>query len=278
MSISRTWSTASRSTISQGDLALKTRCSLLANVLMPVVREYTFVRATSRTRDSNVFLDYLLYGRLYVPTGRLDALYSTRLSSTLQALVAAISDPRADLRQSQSIRTASSPSNVMFSLQHDTGRWCTEYTYSAEDSMLGVRMLHNFGKLALPGTDESATSRGGAGMTKRIDEEDAMEGGLKGRISAGAEIYFSAKEKSAGGHTPPSVHETKTLTYPTCVRQCRRVSGSPLSQTRRCTHPLYQSQSQQRIHCHCRRHRLPLLLTLPPSPNRRQPSLHSSTP
>ena len=38
---------------------------------------------------------------------------------------------------------------------------------------------------------------------KRIDEEDAMEGGLKGRISAGAEIYFSAKEKSAGGHTHP---------------------------------------------------------------------------
>jgi distribution and morphology protein 10 len=38
---------------------------------------------------------------------------------------------------------------------------------------------------------------------KRIDEEDAMEGGLKGRISAGAEIYFSAKEKSAGGHPHP---------------------------------------------------------------------------
>jgi hypothetical protein len=219
-----------------------------------------------------VFPDYLLYGRLYVPTGRLDALYSTRLSSTLQALVAAISDPRADLRQSQSIRTASSPSNVMFSLQHDTGRWCTEYTYSAEDSMLGVRMLHNFGKLAPPsGSDESATSRGGAGMTKmkRIDEEDAMEGGLKGRISAGAEIYFSAKEKSAGGHTPPSVHETKTLTYPTCVRQCRRVSGSPLSQKRRRTR---QSQSRQRIH------RLPPIFTLPLSPNRRPPSPLSSTP
>jgi distribution and morphology protein 10 len=100
----------------------------------------------------------------------------------------------------------------MFNLQHDTGRWCTEYTYSAEDSMLGVRLLHNFGKLAptsLSGSavdeaDRSATSRAGsAGGTrtkmKRIDEEDAMEGGLKGRISAGAEIYFSAKEKSAGG-------------------------------------------------------------------------------
>lgn len=163
--------------------------------------------------------DYLLYGRLYVPTSRLDALYSTRLSSTLQALVAAISDPRADLKQSQSTRTASSPSNIIFNLQHDTGRWCTEYTYSAEDSMLGVRLLHNFGKLApasaspagsgsadtaIDESERSATSRGGtrAKMKKRIDEEDAMEGGLKGRISAGAEIYFSAKEKSAGGLCP----------------------------------------------------------------------------
>ena len=88
----------------------------------------------------------------------------------------------------------------MLSLQHDTGRWCTEYTYSAEDSMVGVRVLHNFGKLA----DESersgsATLVSRAGGMKRIDEEDAMEGGLKGRISAGAEVYFSAKEKSAGG-------------------------------------------------------------------------------
>ncbi|KAI9467260.1 mitochondrial distribution and morphology protein 10 [Lactarius psammicola] len=152
--------------------------------------------------------DYLLYGRLYVPTGRLDALYSTRLSSTLQTLVAAISDPRADVRQSQSTRTASSPRNIMLSLQHDTGRWCTEYTYSAEDSMVGVRVLHNFGKLAAPSgsTDESgsATMASRGGMTtkmKRIDEEDAMEGGLKGRISAGAEVYFSAKEKSAGVST-----------------------------------------------------------------------------
>ncbi|KAI0320633.1 mitochondrial distribution and morphology protein 10 [Amylostereum chailletii] len=146
--------------------------------------------------------DYLLYGRLYVPTGRLDALYSTRVSPHLQALVAAISDPRADLAQTVS-RSGASPSNIMLSLQHDTGRWCTEYTYSAEDHMLGVRMLHNFGKLGTPAEsnreegEQSETER----KLKRIDEEEAMEGGLKGRISAGAELYFSAKEKSAGVST-----------------------------------------------------------------------------
>ena len=148
--------------------------------------------------------DYLLYGRVYIPTGRLDALYSTRLSPTLQALVAAISDPRADLTQSRFSRNGASPSNVMLNLQHDTGRWCTEYTYSAEDSMLGVRVLHNFGRLGAPADSAEESERA---RDKRIDEEDAMEGGLKGRISVGAEVYFSAKERSAGGksrHLPLS--------------------------------------------------------------------------
>jgi hypothetical protein len=138
----------------------------------------------------------------------------------------------------------------MLSLQHDTGRWCTEYTYSAEDSMVGVRMLHNFGKLAAPSgsaeeSERSATSRGGGMKMKRIDEEDAMEGGLKGRFSAGAEIYFSAKERSAGGPLPPHRHlqfVVLSLSLLLCMhentdvgtfRQYRRASGSLLFQMRR---------------------------------------------
>ncbi|VDB85421.1 unnamed protein product [Peniophora sp. CBMAI 1063] len=158
--------------------------------------------------------DYLLYGRLYIPTGRLDAVYTTRMSTNLQTVIAAISDPRADAAQLTG-RAGASPSNVMFSLQHDTGRTCTEYTYSAEDMMLGARVLHNFGRIGgIAPVPENGEARE---RTKRIDEEDAMEGGLKGRISAGAELYFSAKEKSAGvstgirfttlpDATPPSFH------------------------------------------------------------------------
>jgi Mitochondrial distribution and morphology protein 10 len=144
-------------------------------------------------------IDYVLYGRLYLPTGRLDALYSTRLSPTLQALVAAISDPPSNTPASSNL------SNVMLSLQHDVGKWCTEYTWSAEDSMWGIRVLRNFGRLANPNDssteegDKSASASGYQQDLKRIDEEDPVEGGLKGRVSAGAEIYFSAKEKSAGG-------------------------------------------------------------------------------
>jgi distribution and morphology protein 10 len=94
-------------------------------------------------------------------------------------------------------------SNIMVNLQHDVGKWCTEYTWSAEDSMWGVRVLHNFGRIG-PSADPSEDSEKSSSpipgsCVKRVDEEDAIEGGLKGRVSVGAEFYFSAKEKSAGG-------------------------------------------------------------------------------
>jgi len=147
-----------------------------------------------------LFVDYLLYGRFYLPTGRLDALYSTRLSPTVQALVAAISDPPSTV-SSELHGRKQDLSNIMVNVQHDVGKWCSEYTWSAEDEMWGVRVLHNFGKLGMSSgevTDEAA-SRRRIGV-KRVDEEDAVEGGLKGRVSVGAEVYFSAKERSAGGN------------------------------------------------------------------------------
>lgn len=68
--------------------------------------------------------------------------------------------------------------------------------------MWGVRVLHNFGKLEVPpeaSAEDTLQASGSRTRLKRVDEEEAIEGGLKGRLSAGAEFYFSAKEKSAGG-------------------------------------------------------------------------------
>ncbi|KIM45793.1 hypothetical protein M413DRAFT_440830 [Hebeloma cylindrosporum] len=144
--------------------------------------------------------DYLLYGRLFLPTGRLDALYSTRLSPTVQAAISAISDPPSNVPPELRGRK-SDLSNVMVNVQHDVGKWCTEYTWSAEDEMWGVRVLHNFGRLGSTGElNDEASSKRRLGV-KRVDEEDAVEGGLKGRVSMGAEVYFSAKERSAGVST-----------------------------------------------------------------------------
>ncbi|CCO27614.1 Mitochondrial distribution and morphology protein 10 AltName: Full=Mitochondrial inheritance component MDM10 [Rhizoctonia solani AG-1 IB] len=171
--------------------------------------------------------EYLLYGRYYVPSSRLDALYSVRLSPTLQGLIAAVSNSRARFSpHSPSSPSRESAGNVMFSLQHDIGRWCTEYSWSADDGMWGVRVLHNFGRLANEAIDAERVARKERERgTKRVDEEERMEGGLKGRLSAGAELYFSLKEKSAGVSTgirfttlpdasPPSISGSPELNVP----------------------------------------------------------------
>ncbi|KAJ7228861.1 mitochondrial distribution and morphology protein 10 [Mycena pura] len=155
--------------------------------------------AGERVHKRDIFSDYLLYGRFYLPTGRLDALYSTRLTPTLQAFVAAISYPPSNVPADLGGR-AGSVSNLIVNLQHDVGKWCTEYTWSADDSMWGVRVLHNFGKLGMPVETSSDPDPATPGL-KRVDEEDPVDGGLKGRVSAGAEFYFSAKERSAGVST-----------------------------------------------------------------------------
>ncbi|EUC66355.1 distribution and morphology protein [Rhizoctonia solani AG-3 Rhs1AP] len=167
---------------------------------------------------------YLLYGRYYVPSSRLDALYTVRLTPTLQGLIAAVSNARARLTPPSSSATrGEAAGNMMFSLQHDTGRWSTEYSWSADDGMWGVRVLHNFGRLANEAIDaERAARKERERGTKRVDEEERMEGGLKGRLSAGAELYFSLKEKSAGVSTgirfttlpdasPPSASPDSTI-------------------------------------------------------------------
>lgn len=147
-------------------------------------------------------IDYLMYGRLYVFSGRLDALYTIRLTPGLQGVIAGISDLPFNAPTSTSSRSSgkydtTNGSNLMLSLQHDTGRWCSEYTWSAEDAMFGIRVLRNFGKLV--GDVEEPRSSWRSEGRKRVDEEDAIEGGLRGRLSAGAELYFSALEKSVGG-------------------------------------------------------------------------------
>jgi distribution and morphology protein 10 len=55
--------------------------------------------------------------------------------------------------------------------------------------MFGVRGLYNFG------WDKVEEAQGGG---RRVDEEEMMEGGLRGRFSAGGEVYFSAKQRSFG--------------------------------------------------------------------------------
>lgn len=64
--------------------------------------------------------------------------------------------------------------------------------------MFGMRGLYNFGWRP-DQEDVAAVPVLATDGSKRIDEEEAMEGGLRGRFSAGGEVYFSAKQRSFGG-------------------------------------------------------------------------------
>lgn len=64
--------------------------------------------------------------------------------------------------------------------------------------MFGMRGLYNFGWRPDHAQNEEVVVPVGE-EGKRIDEEEMMEGGLRGRFSAGGEVYFSAKQRSFGG-------------------------------------------------------------------------------
>lgn len=176
----------------------------------------------SRTTSTNELgdvcsADFLLYGRLYAPSPRLDALYIHRLSPTLQTLVSLISvpsplptpqltwqlpdDPSAPPAAPNPPPSSERLSELEIKLLQDTGRWSGEYSYAVGDSMWGARGLYNFGKwgggqAAGPGSGDDEGSR-----ERVVDEEEEMSTGLKGRWSAGGEVFFSAQERSGGVST-----------------------------------------------------------------------------
>ncbi|KAI5454497.1 Mitochondrial distribution and morphology protein 10 [Naganishia albida] len=213
--------------------------------------------------------DYLLYSRLHFPSLHLSALATTKIGPGSQASLAFMHSPgmgsavmsssasasastgTGEASGSSSTASGSSskpspppppppppPGNVILSFQQDTGRWTTEYTYSATDGMLGFRGLYNFGLTEASLTEEPCPlvavqpligpNADAADKQTRVDEEEAMEGGLRGRFSAGGEIYFSRKQRSLGvstglrfttvpsgahAHHPASPPTTLTLLY-----------------------------------------------------------------
>ena len=114
--------------------------------------------------------DTMLYGRLFLPTSTLEALYMRRLSQAKLLRLSAVSDS-----------TLPSGGTILASLQNDIGKYSTEILYSTDSALLGVRGLYNFG----------------------YDPRDPLTGletpeELQGRISAGGELYYGILNKSGG--------------------------------------------------------------------------------
>lgn len=127
--------------------------------------------------------DALLYGRLYLPSSTLEALYWRRLSPTKLLRLNCVSD-----------NTLPNGGSVLALLQNDHGKYSTEFLYSTDSALLGARGLYNFGY----------DPRGPASPTVQDDGDGTMRTPAhpwdhqNGRLSAGAEAYFSPVNKSGG--------------------------------------------------------------------------------
>ncbi|KAL8857528.1 MAG: hypothetical protein Q9178_005856 [Gyalolechia marmorata] len=144
--------------------------------------------------------DALLYGRLYLPNSTLEALYLRRLSPTSQIKISAVSDSRLP-----------NGGSVLALLAQDKGKWSTEYMYSTDSALLGVRGLYNFGpdpraaksNILSPAVEEVSsaallTSKGNMGSKDRIAR---LEPEQVSQFSAGAEVYYGLLNKSGGMST-----------------------------------------------------------------------------
>ncbi|EME47273.1 hypothetical protein DOTSEDRAFT_69271 [Dothistroma septosporum NZE10] len=120
--------------------------------------------------------DALLYGRLYLPSSTLEALYLRRLSPARLLSFRCVSDG-----------TLPSGGTILATLQNDFGKYSTEYLYSTDSALLGFRGLYNFGYDPRD-PDQQPSSRPPA---HPWDHQS-------GRLSAGAEAYFSPLNKSGG--------------------------------------------------------------------------------
>lgn len=108
--------------------------------------------------------DALLYGRLYLPTSTLEGLYLRRLTPLTHFRLTCVSSSRLP-----------NGGSMLALLHHATPRHSTEYMYSTDSALLGIRSLYNFGPLPLPQTPSP-----------------------HGRFSAGFELYYGLLNKSSG--------------------------------------------------------------------------------
>ncbi|KAK6512187.1 Mitochondrial distribution and morphology protein 10 [Arthrobotrys musiformis] len=122
--------------------------------------------------------DTLLYGRMYLPASTLEALYLRRLAPTRQLKISAVSNSRLP-----------NGGTILALLQQDNGKFSSEYLYSTDVALIGIRGLYNFGfdpRKALPHN------------TSNIPVDSRK---IAGRFSAGAELYWGLLNKSGGVST-----------------------------------------------------------------------------
>ncbi|RHZ72825.1 hypothetical protein Glove_238g7 [Diversispora epigaea] len=193
--------------------------------LMPAVENQT-IDASSK--------DYLLYGRLYIPTGRLEAMYSKKFSSLMQCVIRGVSESR-----------MKAASHCTAELQYDTGKWCTEFSFTTDGELFGIKGLYNLASHTIEQvnmdverdsmtiTQEIKINSENSNIkstyneknfnteSSKMQEENEEVEALKGEWSIGAELFYGVRERSGGVsagiryRTLPqySLHSPVTATY-----------------------------------------------------------------
>ena len=140
-----------------------------------------------------MFAETLLYGRLFLPRSTLEALYLRRLTPKTQLRVSCVSDSRLP-----------NGGTILAHLQHDAGKHNTEYIYSTDSALLGIRGLYNFG--AKPPLTNPRFEQSSDPIVSAANEAAALATNYtpvspNGRFSAGGEIYYGLLNKSGGVST-----------------------------------------------------------------------------
>jgi len=112
-------------------------------------------------------------------------MYLRRLSPTRLLRLSCVSDS-----------TLPNGGTVLALLQNDHGKYSTEYLYSTDSALIGVRGLYNFGHDPRSAPHEHDTTL----VTSAVSDDPilAFSDPQHGRLSAGAEAYFSPLNKSGG--------------------------------------------------------------------------------
>ncbi|KAK9468534.1 hypothetical protein V1512DRAFT_259724 [Lipomyces arxii] len=110
----------------------------------------------------------ILYGKMYLPTNTLEALYIRQISPINQIVVSTVSDAR--LRNG---------GTMMIQLQRNTGKWCSEFLYSTDEALFGLRGLYNFGFDAEAPPQQSWLSAGGEIYYGVFNKAPGVSSGLR---------------------------------------------------------------------------------------------------
>lgn len=127
---------------------------------------------------------------MFLPRSTLEALYLRRLSHRTQLKVSCVSDSRLP-----------NGGTILAHLQHDAAKHNTEYIYSTDSALFGVRGLYNFGPDLPPAhplfdaSPDSTISTANEAAAHAIAQTPNQS---HGRFSAGGEIYYGLLNKSGG--------------------------------------------------------------------------------